>query len=116
MTDSAQIEAYLLENRHWIPAREICAKFGCHERALRGLGDRSGLCSAFAISGDKGLKHIKWATNSEWEHFSNRLRQHGIAELVRVQKLRRVRQAFTTSTPRQPVVFEKATGQALLIA
>ena len=116
MTDAAQIEAYLLENRHWIPAPEICARFGVHERALRGLGDRPGLCSAFAISGDKGLKHVRYATDAEFDHFSNRLRQHGIAELVRVRNLRRLRRSFTTSISRPPVVFEKSTGQALLLA
>ena len=111
MPEASQIEAYLLEVQDWIPTRVICAHFGIYERALRSVGEQPGLCTAFAISGDKGLKHVKYATNEEWTHFSNRLRQHGIAELVRVQKLRKVREALTTARP--PMIFEKHTGQAL---
>ena len=112
---TAQIEAYLQENRHWIPAEEICAKFGVHDRALRGLGKRPGLCSEFAISGDKGLKHIRYSTDAEWERFEHRIRNHSIGQLIRIKKLRRLRQSYTTATTRPPVVFEKITGQALLI-
>lgn len=113
MTDAAEIDEYLLGAGGWVPAAEICARFQVNERALRGLGERPGLCSAFAISGDKGFKHIRHATPGEWERFSSRLKQHAISELVRIKRLRLKRAAFLVQRP--PVTFEKNSGQAVLV-
>jgi len=112
---AAQIEVFLLENRHWIPSAEICARFGLRDdRALRGLGKNPGLCTKFSISGDKGFKHVRYATDAEWDRFEHRLHNHAVSELTHLRDLRRLRQSYTVSRP--PVVFEKTTGQALLIA
>jgi len=107
-----QIEAYLLDQGGWVPSREICGMFGVTERQLRQTGDMPGLCSDFAISGNDGFKHVSKASTTEWNHFSRRLRQHGIMELVRVRTLRSVRKDVTRIFKARR--FEKDTGQAVM--
>ena len=112
---SAEMEAFLLLARCWVTSEELRQVFGIADgRALRRCGDKPGLCSLFAISGDKGFKHVACATPQEWERFADRIRQHGIGELVRVKALRDARLRLTRCVPRG--VIEKATGQALLPA
>ena len=83
-------------------------------RQFRRVGDLQGLCSAFAISGDKGFKHVSLATTGEWLRFKHRLRRHGIGELVRVRDLDRRRRHVTRTTRRPPLTFERDTGQAVM--
>jgi hypothetical protein len=110
---AAQLEGFLLSEHGWVSSDIICQRFGIADaRALRRCGDRPGLCSLFAISGDKGFKHVAHATDGEWDRFAERIRQHGIGELVRVKALRDARLRLTRCVP--PVVIEKATGQCLL--
>ena len=112
---AAQIEAHLMTERRWFSSEELCTRFGLplDGRAFRQIGDQEGLCSNFAVSGNKGFKHVFYATDGEWDRFYNRMRNHGIGELVRTKKLLLKRRSMTTIKP--PVVFEKTTGQALLI-
>lgn len=112
--NAIEIEGYLLDARRWVPAAEICARFAVRERLLRSDGDRLGLCSAFAISGDQGYKHVAVATEAEVDHFYARLRRHGLAELVTARRLKRRRREVLAVIPRPPAVVEKDTGQVLL--
>ncbi len=86
-----QIEAFLLSERGWVSASLLCERFNVRERALRGISGKPGLCSTFAISGDKGYKHVARATEREFERFRSRLREHAIAQMVRARRLRRLR-------------------------
>jgi hypothetical protein len=107
-----QIEQYLLAQRAWIPVHEIAEIFHVRERALRYTYEVPGLCSAFAISSDRGLKHVALATTEEWMQFKHRMRRHAIGEMVRTRVLDRTRNNVTkTYRARQ---FERDTGQALL--
>ena len=107
------IEAYLIAQRTWVKAAEICSRFEVTERQLRAVGDRPGLCSEYAISGDKGFKHVQYATTAEYLRFKHRLRRHGIAELIRVRKLDQ-RRSNVTRTIRKTFTFEADTGQGML--
>ena len=108
-----QIEAYLLEARGWVSSEALCAQFGLKDdRPLRSTAGVPGLCSAFAISGDNGFKHVLRASTTEWLRFKHRLRKHGIQELVRVRELDRVRHEATRQVA--DITFERDTGQALL--
>lgn len=109
-----QIESYLLECRDWVASNEICELFGVTERQFRQVNNQPGLCSSFAISGDKGFKHVSCATTSEWLHFKHRLRRHGIGEFIRVRDLGRVRRNVTRTIQRPPLVFERDSGQAIM--
>ena len=108
-----QIEAYLLERRTWVPAAEICARFDVTPRQLRNDGSTPGLCTTFAVSGDKGFKHVSHATPAEYLRFKHRLRRHAIAELVRVRNLDRRRHSVTRATRR--FTYERDTGQGVLL-
>ena len=108
-----RVEAFLLDRQGWVPAVEICTEFGLQERALRATGTRPGLCSDCAISGDKGFRHVRHATDEEFAHAFARMRRHALRELVHARQLRRRRRAAVVSRP--PLVFERATGQALLL-
>jgi hypothetical protein len=89
---SKMIEAYLLRHAGWIPAATIVQEFGLGDgRALRAAGDKPGLCTAFAISGARGLRHVRCCTQAEFDAFYTRMRKHGIGELVRARKLLRAR-------------------------
>lgn len=86
------IEAFLLRQTDWIPAATLVARYNlASERELRATGDKPGLCSAFAISGVKGFRHVRCCTQAEFEEFHERIRKHGIGELVRAARLRRLR-------------------------
>ena len=109
----AHIETYLLAIGTWVPAVEICSTFHVTERQLRQVGEEDGLCSGFAISGDKGFKHVSLASTMEWLRFKHRLRKHGIQELCRVRDLDKRRQLVTKRV--RNVQYEKDTGQGLLL-
>lgn len=82
------IEDHLEATGKWVSAKSLTSTFGVKERDLRAVGDRPGLCSAFAISGNQGFKHIKHATEDEFEMFYERLSQHSLNEFTRASKLR----------------------------
>lgn len=108
------IELYLLQRGDWVSTTEICARFSLRDdRPLRQVNEAPGLCTAFAISSDKGLKHVSKATTREWLRFKHRLRRHGISELQRVSRLdRRRRQVVTHSAV--GIDWERDSGQAVM--
>jgi hypothetical protein len=113
MTELARrIENFLFLQRRWVTSAELEKAFGIRARALRALDDKPGLCSNFAISGQKGFKHIRWATDAEFTHSYNRARKHGIAELIGARRRKRYRQRILSVRP--PPVHELATGQAVM--
>lgn len=114
MTLSEQIEAYLLERRDWVPASELCTRFDLRERALRGLDDVPGLCTLFAISGNKGYKHVALATPEEWRHHFARERKHSIIALMNLRKKRQRREQVIKQLKRPELLIQKTTGQVLM--
>lgn len=112
----SQIEAYLLEfpGEGWVKSKQLCIRFGITERQLRAVGGQQGLCSAFAISSDKGFKHVERASTSEWLAFKHRMRKHAISELQRASRLDRRRHQVTKTTKRPEFIREKDTNQGLL--
>ena len=107
-----QIETHLLDQGDWVPARQIRSMFNVTDRQLRQTADQQGLCSAFAISGDKGFKHVSQASTSEWLRFKLRIKRHSIKQLVRLRDLGRVRK--DASRIFRGRHFEKDTGQAIM--
>ena len=88
----AEIEKCLVAHGGWVSAAFLVEDFGLSdERELRATGNKPGLCSAFAISGKRGFRHVRCCTQSEFDEFFSRMRSHGIAELVRARKLKRAR-------------------------
>jgi len=98
---AAAIEFFLLRRADWVSAQEICRAFQVDERELRATKEIPGLCSAFAISGNRGFRHIETCTADEWTAFEARIRSHGISELVRVKNLRTRRNAVQTQLEMQ---------------
>ena len=88
-----RIEAYLLAAHGWVRAEDLCAAFNVTKRELRAVGERPGLCSRFAISGNKGFRHIKHCTAAEFSHFCQRVVAHAEGEIARVNDLRTIRAA-----------------------
>jgi hypothetical protein len=113
MTDlAAQIEQYLLTRAEWVPAREICQRFGISdERSLRATADRPGLLDLFAVSSSAGFKHHRHLPTDEWLPIKHRLRRHAIAELRKAARWTRSRHNILTS--RAPT-YERHTGQIIL--
>ena len=112
MSLATNIEKFLLDNRRWVKSDELCHHFGVRQRQLRALGDQPGICSEFAISSDKGFKHVQHATNDEFQHSYRRVRRHAIFELIGARRRRRYRQRLLLSKP-EPL-HEKVTGQAVM--
>jgi len=114
MSLKTDIEKFLFEEGCWVPGGELCERFNLpSDRMFRQTADSPGLLSEFAISGNAGFKHVARATDAEWNRFYSRLRQHGIAELVRVRNLRNKRRNMTRRAKER--VWERTTGQGLLI-
>jgi len=109
-----QIEAYLLAQGDWVKSRELCERFGVKKRQLRAVGDRPGLCTYIAISGNDGYKHISLATTAEWQKHYSRERKHNIMGLVTLRAQRRLRQTITRQIQHPKIVFERDTGQLLM--
>ena len=113
MNDQAkEIERFLLERRGWVTASELEKEFGINDRALRALDGKPGLCSEFAISGNKGFKHVRYATDTEFDRSYQRSRKHAIGELIGARLRKRYRQRLLTAPPKP--VFERSTGQAVM--
>lgn len=108
-----QIEAYLLDRADWVPTREICAVFRLKDdRPLRWVGGTPGLLSEFAISGNRGFKHVCLATETEWDRYYKRIRRHAIGELVSLRRKRaRRKDVHTVHHARH---WEKDSGQAVM--
>ena len=111
-----RIEDYLLEatGDGWIKSKVLCARFEIKERQLRKVGSTPGLCSGFAISGDKGFKHVKRASKTEFLRFKHGMRKHAVSELRRVRDLDQRRHQVTTTIKRPAITTEKDSGQVLL--
>jgi hypothetical protein len=107
-----QIEKHLLETRGWVTAWELQSKFGIGQRALRALDGKPGLCSEFAISGNKGFKHVQYATDAEFTRADQRVRKHAIGELISARLRRRYRKRLLA--PKPAPLHERATGQAVM--
>ena len=107
-----QIEKHLLEARGWVTTAELEMKFGIRDRALRTLNGKPGLCSEFAISGNKGFKHVQYATDAEFERSYQRARKHAIAELVGARLRKLYRERLVAVKP--PPAHERATGQGVM--
>lgn len=99
------------ENR-WVSSAELCAKFGVKERQFRQVKGKPGLCSAFAVSGNKGFKHFTLASTSEWLRHKLRIKRNAIGQLCRIRDQQC--QRANLSRRRQNHLFEKDSGQALL--
>jgi hypothetical protein len=84
-----QIEKHLLEAHGWVTAASLAMTFGIGERALRAINGKPGLCSEFAISGNKGFKHVQYATDAEFTRADRRVRKHAIGELIGARLHRR---------------------------
>lgn len=82
------IEHFLYSNGGWMKAGLLAQMFGMSERDLRGADSP---IRDFAISGDKGYRHIANATPDEISHFCARLTAHATEELKRVQKIKEIR-------------------------
>ncbi len=109
------IENHLLQVGCWVTSAEICERFDVSERQLRQVGSRAGLCSEFAISGDKGFRHVEKATPAEWRRFKHRLRKHAIGELVRTMNLDKRRNQVTRQIRRPAYTYQPDTGQGVLL-
>lgn len=115
MNDIEQgLEDYLLQDGGWVSSLRLCARFGITDRQLRAVGDQPGLCSSFAISSDKGFKHVSRATPTEYRTFKHRMRRHAIAELVRVRNLEKRRHHVVVATKRPEFIRERDSNQGLL--
>ncbi len=113
MNLASQIEEYLKDRADWVSSRELCERFGLRDdRYLRQIRSEPGLCSGFAISGDKGFRHVASATTSEWLHFKHRLRRHGISEMVRVRNLDVKRRSVTRIA--RHMAYERDSGQLIM--
>lgn len=114
----SDIEKYLLARPTWVPAAELASAFDVHERELRARSTNEGMCSAFAISGNKGFMHVKHATAAEWQDFDERLSSHGLSELTRVARLRDLRNHYLNAAAPDPVPAQTfdPTGQGQLLA
>ena len=114
-----EIETFLLLNRRWIPAAELCSRFRINERALRATGSRPGLCTRFAVSSAEGFMHVRHADTAAWLRFKHTQAKHAVAELRRIRQLGVVRHRQTAPvTPPQtkPAVREElATGQLVML-
>lgn len=109
---SKRIERHLIDVSDWVSSSELCSIFQITERQLRATNTQHGLCSGFAISGNSGFKHVTLASKTEWIRFKHRLRKHGIAELVRVRNLGRVRRDVLKDYRSHQ--YEKDTGQRVM--
>ena len=103
----SRIEMHLLAQVGWVSSADLERTFEINERDLRG---DDGLLSGFAISGQQGYRHVRCATEEEFDRSINRLRSHANSEHRRVWKLLHARTSTLTGKPPE----EKFTGQKLL--
>jgi hypothetical protein len=113
------IEQYLLSapSEGWVKGSEIATRFDLRsDRILRKVGDSPGLCTEFAISGNKGFKHIARATTGEFDEYYSRERQHNINGLVTLRQKRTRRQTILKTVKCPAFTFERDTGQGVLLS
>jgi len=112
------IESYLLSapGSGWVKGKELAKHFDLRsDRALRKMGNKPGLCTEFAISGNKGLKHIDRATPGEFREYYARERKHSLSALVTLRQKRTRRSESIRTTQRPAFTFEKDTCQGVLL-
>jgi hypothetical protein len=112
------IEQYLLSASvdGWVKGSDLAARFDLRsDRVLRKVGDQPGLCTEFAISGNKGFKHIARATTGEFDEYYSRERQHNISGLVTLRQKRNRRKSILKTVKRPAFTFQKDTGQGVLL-
>lgn len=85
------IEKFLYDFGAWMKADNLACSFNLTARDLRGADSP---IRDFAISGDKGYRHIANATPEEITHFCNRLTAHALEELKRVNRIKEIRQNY----------------------
>jgi hypothetical protein len=89
--------------------------FNIRQRVFRQHGRDPGICSRFAISSDKGFKHITKATTAEWLRHKHRALNHAISELRRIRLQAKARQNISRITGQvRPFIEEQDTHQGLL--
>lgn len=111
-----QIERYLFERKGWVSSRELEEVFEVNERAFRCVKDRPGLCTTFAVSSNKGFRHIAHATDEEFRKSMARIRGNALGQLMHVRQQRRTRESIlATRATLPPFTFERATGQGVLL-
>ena len=110
---SNRIEAYLQAAKGWVSADDLCAAFNVSKRDLRAHGDRPGLCSEFAISGNRDFRHVVHASPGEFESACRRMTSHAEGELARVKQLRR-RRTKALFLDRPAPTVERRSDQTLL--
>lgn len=111
------IELHLLTatGHGWVKSSELCDLFCITERQLRSVNNHPGLCSEFAISGDKGFKHVTKAGPKEYIRFKHRMRRHAVSELIRVRALDRLRSSQTKTLKHPSFTYQKESGQGVLL-
>lgn len=117
MTDLAlQLDTWLRTQPRWVPASEICERFGVTQRDLRRDGHRPGLLDTIAVSstqpGRAGYMHHAHLPTADWLPIKHRMRRHAIGELRRVRAWDRGRRNVLTTTPDDHLI-ERSTGQLL---
>lgn len=110
------IESYLLAAKGWVSAEDLCKAFKVSKRDLRAHGHRPGLCSRFAISGNKGFRHVTRCTPDEFAQACQRMTSHAEGELGRVRLLRAKRTAALQSAARPAPIFDGNSDQTLLLS
>ncbi len=109
---AADMELWLLTQRRWVSGREICARFGVPERRLRAVGGKPGLLTVCAISHSvHGFKHVRNATDREFDECDRRDRRHNISSYISLRARRAYRREQLTGKPRE----EKFSGQLILL-
>ena len=114
----AAVERYLRQapGDGWVKGADLAAAFDLRDtRYFRSWNGEPGLCSEFAISADKGFKHVERATTGEWLRFKHRMRRHAVSELARSGKLDRRRSNAIRSIRRPEFTFQRDTGQGVLL-
>lgn len=114
ITVQDEIEALLIERRDWVSAAEICARFGLRERVLRSHDDHPGLCTLIAVSGNKGYKHVAFASTEEWDRHYARERGHNLTALYHLRRKRARREAVLKQLRSKHITVEKDTNQIVM--
>lgn len=113
MNDLAlRIETHLQATPGWVSASELAHLFGVNPRRLRAVGRKPGLLDGFAISSPEGYKHIRQASQEEFDQIRGGLRAHAFAELRKVLAWEQARHNQLTG-PRA-FLTEKLTGQGVM--
>ena len=116
MSDTAEIERYILDRPRWVPASEIVAAFGLpDDRPLRATGKHPGPLSLCAISSGTGFKHLRHATTIERIKFKNKIRREEIARYRRRRWFNEGVANCLDISSRPPLREEHHTGQYVFL-